>query len=736
MSKPSAGPPGPPSLEEELALLLAGTAARREEELERIRRLGDRVDPDRLLAVFRRQQLLALLGTRLDGALQGGPPAEFRRAVGEQVEQARRRGALFGYLTSELCLVLEGSGVEVMSLKGVGMAERIHGDPGLRSSQSDIDLLVRPGDLQDAVMALTATGCQVLDNVDWGNRLPHYHSRLVIAEPVEARVELHWRLHWYERRFAQEMLARSGRDDSGFRIPEPIDELAALLLIFARDGYFGLRIAADIAAWWDKYGDGLPAMALEPIVEEHPKLRSPILAAVDVLDDLVGLPACRLVDPERPRPRRVRVARRLSNWTARAGKQDFSTNVTLNDLLLTPWSALRVFFRHYYLQPLDHYRIVYGWPEGRGALNRARRLAHAGGRMGRTFGRYLRRLWQLRGGRAWDPVLSRIGRSNAVDPAEARVLIVSPVRNEGRHIERVVRAMAAQSRPPDLWIIADDGSEDDTVAVLRELESEVSFMRVIELPPVDVAGRDRLACALEAKAFNRALRGVDLGDFTHIGKLDGDIELPADYFERLLEQMWRDPQLGIVGGSIVERTGPTGKWRSVTAPWYHVHGALKLYTRECYEAVGGIRERLGWDTIDEAYARMRGFVTCRDRHLVVRHLRPTGSADGRVQGRIREGQCAYISRYSPLWILLRSAKVAAKKEPLGLSGAAFVWGYLSCRLYGLERVDDDEFKRFVRAEHRQRLRGALKMDRAAVGSRVPAEQDLGRSAFTERGVGC
>ena len=44
-------------------------------------------------------------------------------------------------------------------------------------------------------------------------------------------------------------------------------------------------------------------------------------------------------------------------------------------------------------------------------------------------------------------------------------------------------------------------------------------------------------------------------------------------------------------------------------PGYHVRGALKLYSRACFEAIGGIEERLGWDTIDETYARMRGFRT-------------------------------------------------------------------------------------------------------------------------------
>jgi glycosyltransferase involved in cell wall biosynthesis len=300
-----------------------------------------------------------------------------------------------------------------------------------------------------------------------------------------------------------------------------------------------------------------------------------------------------------------------------------------------------------------------------------------------------------------------------VTPTE-RVLIVSPVRNEAGHIERVVNAMAAQTRPPDLWLVADDSSDDGTAAILRSMAPRVPFMRVVDVPRENGDGRDRLALALEAKAFNRALAQVDRTGFTHIGKLDGDIELPPDYFESVLAQLRSKPGLGLAGGSIVEPTGPDGDWVRITAPAYHVHGALKLYTSDCFDAVGGIQERLGWDTIDETYARMRGYETARDLELVARHHRPGGSADGKLRGRMRHGHCAYIARYSLPWVALRSLKIAVRWDPRGISGLAFLWGYLAAALRRADRVDDEEFKRFVRGEHRGRLRRALRIERKEV----------------------
>ena len=287
--------------------------------------------------------------------------------------------------------------------------------------------------------------------------------------------------------------------------------------------------------------------------------------------------------------------------------------------------------------------------------------------------------------------------------ADLRVLIISPVRNEGAHIERVAEAMQAQSRTPDLWLVCDDASEDDTATILAKLAPEIPFMQVVSNANQPATTRDRLALALEAQAFNRALRHVDWHNFDLIGKLDGDIELPAQYFERLLADFNENERLGITGGSIVEQAAPGAEWKAVRVPDYHVHGALKLYSRKCFEAVGGIQERLGWDTIDETYARMFGFDTVHRRDLVARHLRPSASADGLMRGRARHGECAYIVRYSLPWVILRALRMAWLSEPRLFGGIFFLGGYLSAVAKRAPKVEDDEFRRFVRRELRGRM---------------------------------
>lgn len=299
-------------------------------------------------------------------------------------------------------------------------------------------------------------------------------------------------------------------------------------------------------------------------------------------------------------------------------------------------------------------------------------------------------------------------------PETARVLIVSPVRNEADHLRLLAESLAAQTRPPDAWVVVDDGSDDGTPELLAELAAQIPFLSVVTTPPryTRDAG-DRHAVAAAPRAFNWGLRSVDWTEFSHIGKLDGDIELPPDYFERLLEEFDRDPSLGIGGGVVVELID--SRWVPIRTPPHHVRGALKLYSRECFAAIGGIQERLGWDGIDQTYARMRGFRTVGFAHLVARHHRECGTSDGSRRGLIRFGETYYVLRASLPWVILKSASLCAGPQGV-MAGAACLYGYLRGRMRSIPRVEDPEYVRFVRRDERERvLRGLA--GRVSLGAR-------------------
>lgn len=282
------------------------------------------------------------------------------------------------------------------------------------------------------------------------------------------------------------------------------------------------------------------------------------------------------------------------------------------------------------------------------------------------------------------------------------MLIVTPVRNEAAHIEAVAQALAAQTRPPARWVVVDDNSTDGTGELLERLSAEIEFMQVVSTPAeFTVKAADRLAVAAAPRAFNFGLAAAGgLEGYTHVGKLDGDVQLRPDYYERILAELDADASLGIAGGVILEQRH--GEWRATPSAPEHVRGALKLYTRECFAAIGGVVERLGWDGIDETLARMRGFSTRSFDHAEALHHRETGSADGRLRGHVRWGEAHWILCHGPVWTLARAAKVA-RIRPRGASGLAYLYGYGRATVRRVPRVDVEGYRDFVRAEQRRRM---------------------------------
>ena len=125
-----------------------------------------------------------------------------------------------------------------------------------------------------------------------------------------------------------------------------------------------------------------------------------------------------------------------------------------------------------------------------------------------------------------------------------RYLLISPCRDEGRFLRRTLESVAVQSVPPTLWVVVDDGSTDESPAILADYARLLPYLRVVRRK--DRGGRQVGPGVIEA--FNAGLETVHLEDFDYLCKLDMDLDLPVQYFELLMERMERNLRVGTTSG--------------------------------------------------------------------------------------------------------------------------------------------------------------------------------------------
>lgn len=356
--------------ERELALRLAGTAESRRAAAERIAELAARADYDSLARILDLQLLLPLGAHRLEQAVPGAAPGGFQEMAERQTAHWRRLSAMQAAVTVTLLEALGRAGIAAAPLKGPLLAEAVHGDGGLRYS-SDIDLLVDPEQLADAVDVLRGCGYGPSADLAWQDGRPLLHHALPPERSGLPPLDLHWRIHWGETELSRELLASAV--ESRLR---PADEIVSLLLFFARNSFAGLRLAADLSAFWDRHRESLGDAALEPLLTRRPELGDILAASALVAERLVGLPAARLLG-QRSRPgRRALAATRLADWEMSGSEGERTARMTAIDWLLTPPRQWRSFARRHLFQPAEAIARSHGRPPGRRIRNEAWRIAH------------------------------------------------------------------------------------------------------------------------------------------------------------------------------------------------------------------------------------------------------------------------------------------------------------------------------------------------------------------------
>lgn len=347
--------------EQELARLLVATEAWRTEQAPRLAALAERVDPPAFGRVAAAHRVTALLARRVRDAGLAGTPAAAGVALGDQGPALR--ALLMQATSSVVTRSLESACLAAVPLKGVTLASRLYGDELLRDP-ADVDVLVADEHLRPAAEVIGGLGYELVrGRVD---RLPRLHLTFADPDGLRPSVELHWRVHWYEESFARGLVRRSVVEN-GVRIPSARDEMAAALLFFHRDGFLGLRLAADVAGTWDLRRDELAPHAVAEVARCHPALAPALAAAAEVASATVGLPGAQLMGTAGGLTRRTRMAVNLANWQLHGDRDQMQADQALIDGLSTPPRGLGGFLVRSFLLE-DRHKQASSDPDGRERL--------------------------------------------------------------------------------------------------------------------------------------------------------------------------------------------------------------------------------------------------------------------------------------------------------------------------------------------------------------------------------
>lgn len=279
---------------------------------------------------------------------------------------------------------------------------------------------------------------------------------------------------------------------------------------------------------------------------------------------------------------------------------------------------------------------------------------------------------------------------------ESGYILTTPCKNEEKSLPELAESIINQTITPNLWLIVNDNSTDNSAEILKDLETKYDWIHVFtsEGTKRDLSFhyakvvRDGLLLSLDISSAEKI-------PFKYVGLIDADMVLEKNFFEKIMDRFEQDPHLGVASGSTAyfeANNLVTEKGRD-NLPI----GGLRVWRRECFIETGGFPISYSADSVSNVLALLHGWDTKKFEDIVGIQTRRTGSAEGLWKGYKTKGESDYYRDYHPLYAIFKFVKYSLT-SPFYI-GIAYIEGYINGVVKIRKKIDIPEVRQYYRKKH-------------------------------------
>jgi glycosyltransferase involved in cell wall biosynthesis len=266
-----------------------------------------------------------------------------------------------------------------------------------------------------------------------------------------------------------------------------------------------------------------------------------------------------------------------------------------------------------------------------------------------------------------------------------KFVLITPVKNEEKNLKIVIDSIKKQISKPDLWLITNDGSTDNSRKIIEAETKNYKWIKCLNKKINKEYNWLNYEKVINAGIEHLKKENIKTG---FLGILDADISIEKNYFEVLLNYLERNKDAGAASGNIYIKKN--NKWVIEREGNKSPRGGARLYNYSILLKSGGFPKTPSPDRISDIKINLKGYRTKLIKDIKAYQHRKTFSRQKKIIFMYNYGISKYILSYNFFHVFFLSLKFAFSKKPFIFSGIIFFIGYIISFLKKRKKIEDYE----------------------------------------------